>query len=68
MNTEARDNIKNCKEALSKALNEISVADSLVENSQIRNRIKQQKESIQHCLIECDDISSGLSQHIGDIR
>ena len=68
MNSEARDNIKNCKEALSKALREISSADGLVENSQIKGRIKQQKESIQSCLIECDDIASGLSQHIGDIR
>lgn len=68
MNSEARENINNCKDALSKALAEIKNASSLVENSQIRNRINAQKDSIQHCLIECDDISSGISQHIGDIR
>ncbi len=64
MNTEARDNIHKCKEALGTAHQALSEAANTAENATIKNQILTQANSISNCLDECERISSGLSQYL----
>ena len=64
MNTEARDNIHKCKEALDTARQALNTAADTAENSNIKNQILAQANSISKCLDECELISSGLSQYL----
>lgn len=66
MNTEARNNIHICKEALQTAQQGLNAAANEVENSNIKNQITIQLNQVTNSLQECDKIASGLSQYLND--
>jgi len=66
MNTEARNNIHICKEALQTAQQGLQSAASEVENTNIKNQITTQLSQVTNCLHECEKIASGLSQYLND--
>lgn len=66
MNTEARNNIHMCKEALRTAQQGLQAAASETENANMKNQITTQLNHVTSCLQECEKIASGLSQHLND--
>ncbi|MBC8061522.1 MAG: hypothetical protein H7Y18_12775 [Clostridiaceae bacterium] len=68
MNTEARNNIHMCKEALYAAQQGLQAAASAAENTNIKNQITTQLTQVTNCLKECEDIASGLSQYLTEKR
>jgi hypothetical protein len=66
MNTEARDNIHICKEALRTAQQGLQAAASEAENANMKDQITTQLNQVTNCLQECEKIASGLSQHRND--
>lgn len=63
MNDDARSNIHMCKEALATAKQNLADAANEVENSHIKNEIKEQLDQVSSCLESCQKIASGLSQY-----
>jgi hypothetical protein len=64
MNTDARNNMHMCKEALQKAQKGLEDAATQVENTNIKNQITEQLDQVKNCLDGCQRISSGLSQYL----
>lgn len=63
MNSQSRDNIHKVKESLKSTQHCLQMAANEVENSNIKKQINNQLTQITNCLVECEKIASGLSQH-----
>lgn len=66
MNTEARNNIHMCKEALQTAKEGLQEAANQVENAKVKNEITTQLNQVTNCFQECEKIASGLSQYLNN--
>lgn len=62
MNTEAKNNITTCKEALQTAKRGLQDAANEVENTNMKNRILTQLDQVTNYIQECDKITSSLGQ------
>lgn len=63
MDSDARDTMHMCKEALQKAQKGLEDASGQVENATMKNEITAQITEVSNCLQGCEKICSGLSQY-----